>query len=186
MADSLIVRISSDPKLLQHFVSLTKHPEYVIPAQYEDSLKAFGEIGAMDKGVLVSKVASPEDYQTQIKLLSAIQHCLDRCHEITTNIYRLHHKWSDLLNHASRYVNLTYFDELNELKDGVRKAVLAVALHPFQEGVDHLQYLIDRGETSYKHLMGKSWNIKEGDVVITEYLKLLKYGSGSRMVPDEV
>lgn len=186
MTDSLIVRMSSDPKLLQHFVSLTKQHDYVIPMQYEDNLKAFSEIGSMDKGLLVANVASPDDYQTQIKLLSRIQHCLDRCHEITMDLYRIHHKWLELNNRAFKYLNLTYFEELNDLKDGVRKSVLAVALHPIQEGVEHLQFLIDRGETSYKHLMGKSWNVKEGNLVITEYLKLLKFGSGSRLMPDEI
>ena len=46
-----------------------------------------------------------------------------------------------------------------------------------------LQSLIDRGESTYKHLMGTNWNVKEGVGIIKEYLSLLKYGT---TVPDNL
>lgn len=176
-SNNLVVRISSDPVLVKNVLSRLKDPQYAIPTNSEELIKQFGGISSTEKGVLVSKVTTPEDYQVQIKLLSAIQHYMDRVHDITTDLYTIQNRWVKLHGDANRIILLTYFDDLNALKDGVRKSVMAVALQPIQEGIDRLQHLIDRGESTYKHLMSTNWNVKEGVGIIKEYLSLLKYGS---------
>jgi hypothetical protein len=178
---NLMLRISSDPILVKNIFSRLKDPQYTIPSNIEERLKKFGGIHSSEKGVLVSKVTTPDDYQTQIQILSIIQHYLDQVHDITTDLYMIHNKWMKLHTDAHKVILLTYFDELNLLKDGVRKAVMSVALQPVQEGIDKLQYLIDRGESTYKHLMNTNWNVKEGVGIIKEYLSLLKYGT---TIPD--
>lgn len=178
---NLVMRISADTTLNKNVYSRLKEPGFNLPMDYEDELKSLGRISSSEKGVLVSKVTTPEDYQTQIQLLSGIQHNLDRVHDITTNLYALHNRWMDLHGQATRIILMTYFEELNQLKEGVRKTVMGVALQPVQMGVDRLQSLIDRGESTYKHLMGTNWNVKEGVGIIKEYLSLLKYGT---TVPD--
>jgi hypothetical protein len=181
MENNLVVRISSDPTLVKNVFSKLKEPQYAIPENFEELLKELGGIKSSEKGILVSKVTSPNDYQMQMKLLSSVQHYLDRVHDITTDLYAVQNRWKMLLNSATRVILLTYFDDLNALKDGVRKTVMSVALYPIQEGVDRLQTLIDRGESTYKHLMTTNWNIKEGVSIIKEYLGLLKYGT---TIPD--
>jgi len=178
MADNLAVRIASDPILNKNIFSRLSEPQFQIPNEYEESLKNIFNMKGASKGVLVSKVTSPEDYQTQLKLISMVQHLLDRVHDINTNLYSIQHKWNEMLKAANRIITLTYFDELNELKDGVRKTVLAVALQPVQDGVDKTTYLVERGESTYRHLNATNWNLKEGTAIVKEYLTLLKYGAG--------
>ena len=177
MQNNLVVRISSDPVLVKNILSKLKDPQYNIPNEYEEMIKGFGGISSTEKGVLVSKVTTPEDYQVQIKLLSAVQHYMDRVHDLTTDLYAIQNRWVKLHGDANRIILLTYFDDLNALKEGVRKSVMTVALQPIQEGIDRLQHLIDRGESTYKHLMSTNWNIKEGVGIIKEYISLLKYGT---------
>jgi 3D (Asp-Asp-Asp) domain-containing protein len=181
---NLAVRVASDPTLMK-FYSRLKDPHYRIPSEYEDDIKKLRGVKSTEKGVLVSKVTTPEDYQTQLAVLSAIQHCLDRIHEINTDLYIVHARWKELLGAASRAITLAYFDELNELKDGVRKTVISVALQPVQDGLDKIQALIDMGELTHKHLTATNFNIKEGTEIITQYLSMFKFGSSVR-VPTEV
>jgi len=184
--DNIALKISSDPTLIKNFYNKIKEPQYNIPDNCEDLIKQYSTLRAVQKGLLVSKVTNPDDYQTQIKFISVVQNNLDQIHELTLDLYNVHYKWIELFNGANRYITLTYFVELNELKDGVRKAVLAAALFPVQEGVNRLQHLIERGESTYKHLMSINWNLKEGVEIIKEYLGLLKYGSTSRVMDEEV
>jgi len=179
--NNLVVRITSDTTLIQNIFSKLKEPQYQIPKEYAALIKQFGGISSSEKGVLISKVTTPEDYQMQMKLLSGVQHYMDRIHDITTDLYVLHSRWMELHNQASRVILMTYFDEINLLKEGVRKSVMAVALQPVQGGLDKIQSLIDRGESTYKHLSATNWNVKEGVGIIKEYLSLLKYGTS---VPD--
>lgn len=179
--DNLAIRMSSNPVLLTKVFVRLKEPQYQVPKEIEDEIKKLGDIRSTDKGVLVSKVTTPEDYQTQLKLLSGVQHLLDRMHEINTTLYGVQHRYKELYNNALRVLMLTYFDELNELKDGVRKTVISVALQPVQEGLDRISYLIDLGETTYKHLTAVNWNLKEGTEIIGNYLSLYKTG-GTRHV----
>jgi len=172
--ENLAIKISCDPKLLK-IVNQLKDPKFKIP-EYDKEFKTLHAIKSTDKGVLVSKSISPDDYQTQKTLIGMVQHCLDQVQEMNNELYEVQHFWKEVFNDAVQYINLTYFTELNELKDGIRKAVLAAALHPIQEGLDKLQYLIERGEQCYKHLNGTNWNIKESTLIIKEYLASLKYG----------
>lgn len=182
---NLAVRVASDPTLMKYYTRL-KDPHYRIPVEYEEEIKKLRGISSTDKGVLVSKVTTPDDYQTQLAVLSAIQHCLDRIHEINTDLYVVQSRWRELLNAATRVLMLTYFDELNELKEGVRKIVMSVALQPVQEGVDKLQSLIDMGESTHKHLTATNFNVKEGTEIITQYLSMFRFGSSVRVAPTEV
>lgn len=179
--DNLAIRMSSNPVLLTKIFVRLKEPQYQIAKEIEDEIKKLGDIKSTDKGVLVSKVTTPEDYQTQLKLLSGVQHLLDRMHEINTSLYGIQHRYKELHNNALRVLMLTYFDELNELKDGVRKTVISVALQPVQEGLDRIAYLIDLGETTYKHLTAVNWNLKEASNIIKDYLSLYRTG-GTRHV----
>lgn len=174
MESNLAVRIASNPNLLK-IIGQLKNPKFNIP-NYDKDFKTLHSIKSADKGTLVSKVISPDDYQTQKLLIGMVQHCLDQTQEMNNELYAVQHSWKEIFNEASKYLHLTFFDELNELKDGVRKSILAAALHPIQEGLDKLQYLIDRGEATYKHLNGTNWNIKESTLIIKEYLSTLKYG----------
>lgn len=174
MEPNLAVKIASNPKLLKIFEQL-KNPQFKIP-DYAKEFKALHNIKSADKGTLVSKSISPEDYQIQKQLIEMVQHCLDRVKEMNDELYEAQHLWKEVFSKASEFIHLTYFDELNELKDGFRKSVLAAALYPVQEGLDKIQYMIDRGESTYKHLNGTNWNIKESTLIIKEYLSTLKYG----------
>lgn len=182
--DNLAVRVASDPALMRLYSKL-KESHYSVP-DYEDEIKKLRGIRATEKGVLVSKVTSVEDYQTQLKLLSILQHLLDRIHEINTDLYIIQSRYKEMHAAATKAVILTYFDELNELKDGVRKTVVQVALQPVQMGMDRLQHLIYLGESTQKHLMSSNWNVKEGSNIIKEYLSLFKFGSSVRIAPEEV
>jgi len=177
---NLAVKIASDPALQKKIFSRLKEPQFGIPDGCEDLIKGLGTIKSPDKSVLISKATSPTDYQTQLEVLSKVQHLMDRTHDITTQLYFIQQHWNDLLKTASRLITLTYFDELNNLKDGVRKSVLAAVLQPIQDGVDRLQLLIERSEGTYKHLNGTVWNIKEGVEITKEFLTLLKYGNAPR------
>lgn len=182
--ENLAVRVASDPMLIKKiFIRLTD-PQYHIPKEIEEEIKKLGDVRSTDKGVLVSKVTTPEDYQTQLKLISGIQHLLDRIHEINTTLFSIQHQYKELYNAALRIVMLTYFNELNELKDGVRKVVVAVALQPIQEGLDKLQYLIDITESSQKYLTAANFNIKDATAIIRDYLSLYKFGSNVRVPKD--
>lgn len=179
---NLAVRVASDPTLITKIFPRLKDPQYQIPDTYEEEIKNLRGIHSTEKGVLISKVTTPEDYQFQLKLLSAVQNCLDKVHEINTNLYIIQSRYKDLLNAATRVITLNYFDELNELKDGVRKTVIMVALQPIQEGYDRLEGLIAVGEAAYKHLTATNFNIKEGVDIIKEYLSLLRFGKGGSRV----
>lgn len=172
---NLAVRISSDPNLIQKIFPKLKDPKFSIPSEYEEELRSFSGIKSTEKGILISKVTTPNDYQTQLSLLSYVQHCLDRCHEINTDLYIIQARFTELLVIATRIITLNYFSDLNELKESMRKLVMAVALQPIQEGIDKLQVLIGIGESTHKHLTATNFNIKEGTEIITEYLALLKY-----------
>lgn len=174
-SNNLAIRVSSDPILLKTIFARLKEPQYKIPDAIEEEIRKFKGVKSTDKGTLVSKVTTPEDYQAQIALMAAIQNCLDHAHEMNTVLYGIQHKYKELHNIALRHITLTYFNELNELKDGVRKIVTNVALQPIQEGLDKLEYLIELGESSYKHLTATNWNVKESTDVIREYLSLLKF-----------
>lgn len=178
--DNLAVRVASDPTLIKKIFTRLKDPQYQIPDGLEDEIKKLRGIHSTEKGVLVSKVTTPDDYQTQLKMISLVQHCLDRVHDINTSLYGIQYKYKELHNAALKVITLNYFDELNDLKDGVRKTVVAIALQPIQEGIDRLQHLIDAGETTYKHLTATNWNLKAGTEIIREYLSLLKYGPGGK------
>lgn len=182
--ENLAVRVASDPTLMRLFTKL-KEDYYKIP-NYEDEIKKLKGLKTTDRGVLVSRVTSAEDYQTQLKLLSILQHLLDRIHEINTELYIILSRYKELHAAATKVITLAYFDELNELKDGVRKTVVSVALQPVQNGVDKLQHLIDLGETTQKHLISSNWNIKESSTIIKEYLGLFKFGSSVRIDPEEI
>ena len=179
------VRVASDPTLMKYYARL-KDPHYRIPVEYEDEIKKLRGVNSTEKGILVSKVTTPDDYQTQLAILSAIQHCLDRIHELNTDLYVIQARWKELLNAATRVITLTYFDELNALKDGVRKTVVAVALQPVQDGFDKLQSLIDMGESTHKHLTATNFNVKEGTEIITQYLSMFRFGSSVRVPPTEI
>jgi hypothetical protein len=181
---NLAIRVSSDPTLIKFLMRL-KEPQYRIPIEYEEEIKKLRGIGLADKGVLVSKVTTPEDYQDQLKLLSAVQNCLDHIHELNLNLYIIQSKYKELFNLATRVITLGYFDELNELKDGVRKVVVQVALQPIQEGIDKLETLVALGESTNKHLTAVNFNIKEGTSIIREYLSLFKFGSSVRLPPTD-
>ena len=178
---NLAVRVSSDPNLIKIFSRL-REPQFRITTEYEDEIKTLRGIKSTDKGVLVSKVTTPDDYQKQLALLSSVQHCLDRIHEINTDLYIIQAKWKELLNSATRIIMLAYYVDLNELKEGVRKILMTVALQPIQEGIDRIQTLIELGETTQKHLTATNFNIKEGTEIIKEYLSLLKYGPGGSRI----
>jgi len=184
MQGNLAVRVASDPQLMKLFTRL-KDPAYHIDKEYEEMIKQLGSVRSAEKGVLVSKATSPEDLQTQLRLMSGIQHCLDRIHDINTDLYIVQNRYKELFNTGLNIITLNYFNELNELKDGVRKSVLAVALSPIQEGINRLQHLIDRGETTHKHLTATNWNIKSATDIINEFLSVFKYGSSVR-VPTEI
>jgi hypothetical protein len=96
-------------------------------------------------------------------------------------LYGLQHRYKEIYNKALKVITLNYFNELNELKDGVRKTVISVALQPIQEGLDRLEYLIDLGESAYKHLTATNWNVKEGTEIIRDYLSLLKFPTHKRI-----
>jgi hypothetical protein len=182
--DNLAVRVASDPTLIKNIYSRLRDPYYAIPS-YEEEIQKMRGIRSTEKGVLVSKVTTPEDYQSQLALISAVQNCLDRIHELNTYLYVIQSRYKELLSQANRVITLNYFDELNELKDGVRKTVISVALQPVQDGIDRLQHLIDLGEGTYKHLTATNWNLKEGTEIITQYLSLYKFGATAR-IPTEV
>jgi hypothetical protein len=181
--DNLAVRIASDPALMKLFAGL-KDPAYHVPDDCEASLKQMGSIKASDKGVLVSKVTTPEDLQTQLRLLSMVQHCLDRIQDMNTDLYIVQSRWKQVHSSAMKIITLAYFNELDFLKDGVRKTVVSVALQPVQQGIDRLQDLIDIGERTHKHLTATNFNIKDGTKIIQEYLSLFKFGSNLRLDPD--
>jgi len=181
---NLAVRVASDPTLITKIFPRLKDPQYHISDTYEEEIKNLRGIHSTEKGVLISKVTTPEDYQFQLKLLSAIQHCLDQLHEINTNLYVIQSRYKDLLNAATKVIMLTYFEEINNLKEGMRKIVLNIALAPIQDGFDKLQSLIDLGEATQKHLMASNWNIKEGTTIIRDYLSLYKFGSNVRVPPN--
>jgi len=184
--DNLAVRIASDPDLMKNVYSKLRDPYYTIP-NYEEEIKKMRGIRSADKGVLVSKVTTPEDYQSQLALISVVQNCLDHIHELNTNLYIIQSRYKELLGAANRIITLKYFDELNELKDGVRKTVMAVSLQPAQEGIDRLQHLINLGENTYKHLTATNWNLKEATEIITQYLTMYRFGTSSRIpMGDEV
>jgi len=182
--ENLAVRVASDPNLVRLYSKL-KEAHYNIP-EYEEEIRKLRGLKTTDKGVLVSRVTSAEDYQTQLKLLSVLQHLLDRVHEINTDLYIIQSRYKELHAAATKVITLAYFDELNELKDGVRKTVVSVALQPVQNGIDRLQNLIDLGETTQKHLISSNWNVKESSTIIKEYLGLFKFGSSVRVAPEEV
>ena len=177
---NLAVKISSDPAMQKKIFSRLKEPQFTIPNNCEEFLNKINDIKSTEKGTLISKVTSPDDYQTQIHLMSRVQHLLDQVQELSTRLYFIQQHWNDLLKAAKRIITLTYFDELNALKDGVRKQILEVALQPVQDGVDRLQCFIERAESSYSHLNGKIWNIKKGAEITKEFLTLLKYGNTPR------
>jgi hypothetical protein len=179
--DNLAVRVSSDPILLKTIFTRLKDPQYHIDDKIEAEITALNGIKSTDKGVLVSKVTTPDDYQTQLTIIAAVQHCLDRVHDINTMLYGLQHRYKEIYNKALKVITLNYFNELNELKDGVRKTVISVALQPIQEGLDRLEYLIDLGESAYKHLTATNWNVKEGTEIIRDYLSLLKFPTHKRI-----
>lgn len=181
---NLAVRVASDPNLMKLFSKLTE-PQYRIPIEYEEEIKKLRDISSTEKGILVSKVTSAEDYQTQLKLLSAVQHLLERSHDINTNLYVILAKYKELFKLASRMITLGYFDELNILKDGVRKSVVLTALYPIQEGLDRVENLIILGEGTYKHLTATNFNIKAASTLIQEYMSLFKFGSNVRLPPDQ-
>lgn len=173
--NDLVVRISSDPVLQKRYLKL-KEPQFVIPDGVEDAFKQYSSLRALGKSFLISKITSADDYQTHVNLISKVQNLLDNVHELNTQLYFIQHRWIEILNAASRIITINYFGELDALRDGVRKTVMQVALGPVQDGVDRLQYLIERGEATYKHLTGKVLNVKEGASITKEYLSMLKYG----------
>ena len=183
-SDNLVVRVSSDPSLMKHVFSRLKEPQYQISENYEEQIKKLRGIKSTEKGVLVSKVTSPADYQTQLKLLSHVQNMLDHIHNIVTDLYIIQSRYKELLNVATRIILLNYFDELNVLKDGMRKAVMGVALEPIQQGIDRLETLIDVGESVHKHLTATNFNIKEATSIIENFMSVYKYGSSVRVPPD--
>jgi len=183
MSDNLAVRISSDPALLK-LISNLDQPYYHIPNEYEDMIKKLSGMKSTDKGVLVSKVTTTEDLQTQLKLVSAIQHCTDRIHDINTDLYVIQSRWKEMYNSAIKILTLNYFNELDLLKDGVRKTLISVALHPIQSGIDKIDMLIYIGEKTHKHLTATNWNLKMSSEIIQEYLSTFKYGSSNRVAPD--
>jgi hypothetical protein len=182
--ENLAIRVSSDPILLKKVFIKLKDPQYSIPKDMEEQIKKLGDIKSVSKGVLVSKVTTPDDYQTQLKLLSGVQHLLDRVHDITTDLYGIQFRYKELYNEALGVVMRGYFDEINELKEGVRKTVIAVALQPIQEGIDRLQHLIDLSESSYKHLTATNWNVKESTEIIKDFLSMYRFGSNVRVPQD--
>ena len=184
--DNLAVRVASDPTLIKKIFTRLKDPQYLIPDELEDEIKKLRGIHSTEKGVLVSKVTTPDDYQTQLQLISHIQNMLDHIHEIHINLLIILAKWTDLYNAAMRVITFNYFDETNALKEGVRKTVLAVALSPIQNGIDKLQHLINLVESTQKHLIASNWNIKEGSTIIRDYLSLYKFGSTVRTPPDGI
>ena len=109
---------------------------------------------------------------------------LDHIHNLNTDLYIIQARYKELLNGATRIIMLTYFDELNLLKDGMRKIVMGVALEPIQQGIDRLQALIDVGEAVHKHLTATNFNIKEATSIIENFMSLYKYGSSVRVPPD--
>lgn len=183
--DNLAVRVAADPQLQKLFTRL-KDPQYYIPNDYETTLKQIGDIRPTEKGTLVSKVTTPEDLQTQLRLLSGVQNCLDHTHELNTSLYILQAKWKELYNAGLQIVMLNYFNELNDLKDGVRKIVVSIALQPIQTGIDRLEHLIELGERSHKHLTATNWNVKKASEIIQEYLSIFKYGSSVRLTDTDI
>lgn len=183
-SDNLVVRVSSDPSLMKHVFSRLKEPQYQISENYEEQIKKLRGIKSTEKGVLVSKVTSPADYQTQLKLLSHVQNMLDHIHNIVTDLYIIQSRYKELLNVATKIILLNYFDELNVLKDGMRKAVMGVALEPIQQGIDRLETLIDVGESVHKHLTATNFNIKEATSIIENFMSVYKFGSSVRVPPD--
>ncbi len=184
-SSSFALRVSSDPNLIKLFSRL-KQPEYTIPIGYEKELKSLLDIKDVDKGLLISKITSVDDYQSQLKLMSILQHLLDRTHCINTDLYIICSKYKELYNVANKLILISYFDDLNLLKDGVRKLVMQVALQPITIGMDKLQHLIDLGESTHKHLIASTWNIKECSALIKEYLSMYKFGITQRVEVEEV
>jgi len=184
VGDNLVVRVSSDPTLIKNVFSRLKEPQFKIPDQYEEQIKKLRGLKATDKGVLVSKVTSPHDYQVQLKLLSLIQDMLDHTHSIITDLYIIQSRYKELLNSATRVILLNYFEELNQLKDGMRKIVMSVALEPIQQGLDRIQTLIELSETTHKHLTATNFNIKESNTIIQDFLSMYKFGSSVRVPVD--
>lgn len=182
--DNLAVRVSSDPILMKNIFSRLKDPQYAIPNEYEEQIKKLRGLKSTEKGVLVSRITSPDDYQTQLKLLSHVQNMLDHMHEIHTNLLIILARWKELHNAATRVIMLNYFNEINELKEGVRKVIMNVALAPIQDGIDRLGNLILLSEITQKHLVTTNWNIKESSTIIKDYLSLYKFGSSVRVPSD--
>jgi hypothetical protein len=171
---NLIEEITTDPAMVKRFLlPLREDRAFEIPAHFEDDFKSLRSLSSSDKAVLVSKVTSPENYQQQIKLLAVLQHTLDRVQELNSDLYFIQMRWHNHLKEATTWVNRQYFAPLNELRDGVRKAVLSSALSPIEVGCDRIDALIAVGEKIYSHLIATNWNLKEGSSLIKEYLTTL-------------
>lgn len=182
--DNLAVRIAADPQLMKLFTKL-KDPYYDIPEKYEKTIKELGTIKNVNKGLLISKVTTPDDYQTNLKLISALQHCLDNLHEINTDLYIIQSRYKEIHSLGMNILMLNYFTELDTLKDGVRKTLLTIALRPIQEGLDKLETLINIGERTHKHLTATTWNVKMSTQVLQDYLSIFKFGSSARVPIDQ-
>ena len=175
---NIIQEISADPVLVKKFFTpLHEDPLLQIGSHFEKEFKDLRVISNSDKAVFVSKITSPDDYQQQIRLMAVVQHTLDRVQELNTDLYLLQMRWHTHLREATAYVNRQYFVPLNELRDGVRKAVLSSVMSPIESGVSHIDELVSVGEKIYSHLIATNWNVKEGSSLIKEYLTTLKLGS---------
>lgn len=166
----IINEITSDPKLIKNYIEKIEDSKIWIPDNYEDELASLLKLD----GMLVSKITGPENYQTLINFLTKMQACRERVVEIKRHLIALLKYWQKLQRTAVRYINITYFAKLEALRDGSRKAVVAAAILPIEEGVNEIANLAEQAELVLKHLDNTVWNIKEESGMIDEYHSLIR------------
>jgi hypothetical protein len=77
---------------------------------------------------------------------------------------------------ATNYINKKWFVEINSLKtEGTKKSVFSAALQPIQRGLSRIEVVMSLADDTMKHLDRTNWNVKEANVLITEYLKPLRF-----------
>ena len=178
---NIVFEISSDPNLAKNFFSKLSDPEFDIPEKdIVRDLKTLRGLRSIKAGRLVSRASSPEDYQSQLNIMSQIQGLQDKAHEIKMDLLGLKTNWEELLEIASNYIHKKYYDEVLSLKnEALRKATFSAALQPLQRGLARIDNLMVMAEETQKHLERTMWNIKEANTLIVEFLKPLKYPTKS-------
>jgi len=175
--DNLLLQVASNPQLAKKYLRLIEQPQLRIPENYEEEFRRILEQWR-GEGSVISTIKGPDDFQTQVHLLALISALQSKTNEFMYHLYALSYQWKKIHRSANRFIQVTYYDKLFGLPENKRTIITSAALFPIKEGIERIENLMALGEVVKGQLSEVNWNVKETTKVMTEYLALIKFGSG--------